>query len=623
MRIVSAIRRFSPGLPHYLFAGAFLARLFALERLSRSALLLPARGDMHFYNDWAQQILRGELNNHGAFYGLPLYPYLLALIYRVLGYSPFIPGVLQALIDSATAVLIYLLSRQLFHSVETSLSNPHDASAAVGSHTHAKWFAAIAAVAWIFYVPAQAYSIILMPTAGCVFAFWFVVWRIVRTPMAPGWRECLFLGLLIGLAAMAIATALFLVPLVLAAVSLKANATATRTLWQRVAVFLLAVGIGTAPCWIHNYFIARDPVFLSAHSGVNFWIGNNPQANGYPRFPPGLRSGQAAMLQDSITAAEAAVGHPLKRAEVSAYWSYQAWGYIAQHPAGWLSLLLTKLRNFWSAFQYDDLSIITNLREQGVIWPGLYFGVVAAFGLTGMLFAWRITPAARWIATAVILQMMAVLTVFVTERYRLPAVPGLLVLAVFGLALLWHNFTTGKYKPACVYLTLLLVSALFVSWPQRNPALWALDAYNSGWQALESGNLSMAEQKLSLARRYVPTNSETNFALGNLRLKQGDPAAARTFYLTTLKYDDAHRGALNNLGVIAMQTNDYGIAEMWLRRAEKIDPGNAKTHFLLGKVLLGQGNRDAAQLEAIQAATLDPRQPEFKRLSEELKRDSR
>jgi hypothetical protein len=40
-------------------------------------------------------------------------------------------------------------------------------------------------------------------------------------------------------------------------------------------------------------------------------------------------------------------------------------------------------------------------------------------------------------------------------------------------------------------------------------------------------------------------------------------------------------------------------------------------------VLLGQGNRDAAQLEAIQAATLDPRQPEFKRLSEELKRDSR
>ena len=618
MRIVSAIRRFSPGLPHYLFAGAFLARLFALERLSRSALLLPARGDMHFYNDWAQQILRGDLSNHGAFYGLPLYPYVLALFYRIFGYSPFIPGLLEALLDSATAILIYLLSRHLFRSLQASSSNPHDASAAVGSDTQAKWFAGIAAVAWIFYVPAEAYSIILMPTAACVFAFWFVIWRIVRAPTAPDWHECLFLGLIIGLAAMAIATALFLVPLVLAAVWLKANGAATRTVWLRVAVFLTAVGIGTSPCWIHNYFIARDPVFLSAHSGVNFWIGNNPQANGYPRFPPGLRPGQAAMLQDSITTAEAAVGHPLKRAEVSAYWSHQARAYIAQHPARWLSLLLTKLRNFWSAFQYDDLSIITNLREQGVIWPGLYFGVVAAFGLTGILFAWRIAPAARWIAAAVMLQMMAVLPVFITERYRLPAVPGLLVLAVFGLSAFWHNFVTAGYKPVCVYLGVLFVSVLFVSWPQRNPALWALDAYNSGWQALESGNLSMAEQKLSLARRYVPTNSETNFALGNLRLKQGDPAAARTFYLTALKYDDAHGGALNNLGVVALQTNDYGIAEMWLRRAEKIDPLNAKTHFLLAKILLAKGDRDPAQVEIETAIRLSPTQHEFRELKQQI-----
>ena len=50
--------------------------------------------------------------------------------------------------------------------------------------------------------------------------------------------------------------------------------------------------------------MAHDRVILSAHGGINFWIGNNPDANGYPRFPPGMRAGQAAMLEDSIRSKE-------------------------------------------------------------------------------------------------------------------------------------------------------------------------------------------------------------------------------------------------------------------------------------------------------------------------------
>src|SRR5205814_8597886 len=130
-----------------------------------------------------------------------------------------------------------------------------------------------------------------------------------------------------------------------------------KALGTRLGLLLAGLAVGMSPCWIHNYFIAKDPVLLSAHSGINFWIGNNPEATGYPRFPPGLRSGQAAMLQDSIDRAEAAAGHPLKRAAVSKYWSQQASNYIAAHFGDWLKLVARKLRNFWSAFQYDDLSV--------------------------------------------------------------------------------------------------------------------------------------------------------------------------------------------------------------------------------------------------------------------------
>jgi tetratricopeptide (TPR) repeat protein len=363
---------------------------------------------------------------------------------------------------------------------------------------------------------------------------------------------------------------------------------------------------------------ARDPVFLSAHSGINFWIGNNPYANGYPRFPPGLRAGQAAMLEDSINAAESASGHSLKRGEVSTYWSAKAKGYIANHFGEWLKLLATKVRNLWSAFQYDDLSIITIMRQHGVIFPGIYFGLVAALGLPGMILGWHLAPVSRWISFAILLHFAALLPVFVTERYRLPVVPGLLSLAAIGLSILWQADAAGKYQTVAVYIALLLISTTLVSWPQRNSSLWALDAYNSGWQALESENYPLAEKNLSLAHAYVPDNAETNFALGNLRLAQGNREGAIAFYREALKIDPSHKGALNNLGVIALEARDIGRARMYFESALAQDRRNAKTHFLLAKTALAAKDMKTAELEIDQAIAVSPAQPEFVVFKKEL-----
>ena len=85
-----------------------------LVRLTDSQFLLPNAGDMQFYNNWALRILRGDWTTHTAFYGLPLYAYLLAAIYKVCGYSPFVPGLIQAALEGGTAVLLYNLGIQVF-----------------------------------------------------------------------------------------------------------------------------------------------------------------------------------------------------------------------------------------------------------------------------------------------------------------------------------------------------------------------------------------------------------------------------------------------------------------------------------------------------------------------------
>ena len=227
-----------------------------------------------------------------------------------LRYSPFVPGLLQAACEGGTAVLLYRLGSITFAVGDQSGFRRYRDNA----------IGLMAAIGWAFFVPAQGYSIILMPTAWLVFVFWFVVWQILHRQQAPGFWTLLGLGGLMGFTAMGIATILFLVPLVLAALFIRWPGDPAKPL---VGALLVVTGVlfGAAPASLHNYLVARDPVFLSAHSGVNFWIGNNPVATGYPKFPPGLHAGQEAMLKDSITSAEKAAGHSLKRSEVSVFWS--------------------------------------------------------------------------------------------------------------------------------------------------------------------------------------------------------------------------------------------------------------------------------------------------------------
>jgi hypothetical protein len=601
--------RGSPSPVHYIFAFVFLVRLISLARLTSSPFLLSSSGDIRFYDDWAQQILHGRLTDHFAFYGLPLYAYLLAFLYKLFGPNPFVPGFLQVCLDAGTAALLYKIAVRIFRN--DSAQRP--------AGNRAQVIGILAAAGWAFFVPAQAYSVILMPTAFGVFVFWFLVWQIVKTEGAPTPFRSLAYGTLIGITATGIATILFIVPLLLAALLLK-PLSGRPAGWARgaaVTLLFLGLGAGSSPCWVHNYFIARDPVFLSAHGGINFWLGNNPDATGYPHFP-GLHAGQAAMLKDSIDLAEAAAGKTLKRSEVSDYWSAKARAYIATNVGAWLKLMCRKLGNFWNAFAYDDLGVIANLQQHRVLFPGLHFGIVAAFALPGLFFSLPAIPASRWLAAAIFLQMVAVLPVFVTERYRLAAVPGLLLFAVLGLQMLWQDCSLGRYRPLVTYLAILLVAAIFVTLPRKDPSLWATEAYNLGRQALESNNLPLAELYLQRAYSYVPDNPETNFALGNLRLAQSNCAGAKFFYHAVLQADGKHKGALNNLGLLALEENQPAAASQYLQRALEQDPQDPKVWYLLAKAELAMGNLKNAGIAITRALERDGARSEYRQLQAEI-----
>src|ERR1051325_657936 len=90
-----------------LAAALRIGHVLALRRLPLFDNLML---DSQVYDEWAQRIAAGDLlGGNGAFYMDPLYPYVLAVIYRCLGHDLLVVRLLQAALGVATCGLVGLL----------------------------------------------------------------------------------------------------------------------------------------------------------------------------------------------------------------------------------------------------------------------------------------------------------------------------------------------------------------------------------------------------------------------------------------------------------------------------------------------------------------------------------
>jgi len=634
------LKRISPGV--WVFVLCFLFQFITLNRLADSSHFNPHKDDMGFYNDWAQRILTGNLTETEktkAFYGLPGYAYILAGIYSVTGgysdgYSNFLIGQIQALLQAFTATLLYLIARRVFA----------ESTGSIGLQK-ADWIGITAALTWSLCTSAQVFSSILMPTSWLICSFWFLLWWIVKTDQekkTSWWNPWFFQGLLIGITAMAIATVFILIPLLLFCLQRKMRFSngriASRFSRFALAAVMLFSGIylGCAPIWIHNRFVAKDKVFLTAHDGLNFYLGNHKGANGYPHIPDGLRASQGGLLQDSLSIPERELKRPLQRSEVSNYWKHKGVTYIKQNFFDWLRLLGVKFENFWNAFQYDDVCIIKLMKDEGVLFPGLRFGFIAAIGLPGILICALRFRRSLWVSSAVILHMLSLMPVFVTERYRLAALPGLCILGVGGLWILGEKLTSKKWRAAAFQILLTVSCAWFVSTPQKDISFWSLEYYTAGIRAISAAETAIASKKEALgthhlenARRnletayaYVPEGPDILFAMGNIFMVQNDHRTAELLYKKSVYASrnsaNLHEGALNNLGVIAFLGKNWKQAEAYFQQSLNSEPNSAKTLYLLAQAAFEAGHMQVAKQAIAKAIAINPNQPVFTEFQKKL-----
>ena len=144
--------------------------------------------------------------------------------------------------------------------------------------------------------------------------------------------------------------------------------------------FVLGLTVVLLPVAARNYAVAGGFYLTTSQFGPNFYIGNNPVADGtYMSLRPG-RGAPEFERQDATELAERARQRSLTPGEVSSYWTEQALAYITSQPAHWLALIGRKFALLWNAArcwtQRARRATRTSHRPCGVL------GVIGHFGVS-------------------------------------------------------------------------------------------------------------------------------------------------------------------------------------------------------------------------------------------------
>ena len=348
-------------------------------------------------------------------------------------------------------------------------------------------------VAWLpallfaLYKPAAVYAVSVLvdiPLAFLVTAFLVLSTELaLRVPdrAAPATGRALafaaLLGVVLGLAGLLRGSALALLPLGMAAAAwpLRSRGPAARA---AVAV-ALGAALALAPAVAHNSRATGRLAGPALNGGVNLYIGNGPEANGfYVAVVPG------SWLVDPA-GREFLAGRfdlpAVSLAQADSLWLDAAVASIKERPLRAGGLWFKKVWLHLQGWEIDQLTTLDGWTRSAPALRALPvpYALLSVAGLLGLAAAWGWRAGRWWAATFVVL--LAVQSVFfVVSRYRLSLVPALALLAGLAAARLLAEGAIAGRRPRMWLLA--AVPAALVAVP------WGLGDIRRDWQSMAAAN---------------------------------------------------------------------------------------------------------------------------------------
>ncbi len=600
---------------------AAAARFFCVADLWNTPVAQVPVIDSEYYHAWAQELARGgERGGAGVFFMSPLYPYLLSALYRLFGSETHIVFLLQALAGIVVVYLVYRLGVRLF-SRNVALAGA---------------FLAALYQPFVYYenLLLSAVLILLLNCGALLF---------ILVPK-PQKYHFFAAGFLLGLSSLARPNVLIFAALLCLALfydALKRRAPVGAGDIRNPLMLLLGIMLVLTPVLYRNARVSGEWVLTTAGLGMNFYAGNNPDAEGIYWEAPFIRSAEPQYEnEDYRLEASRRTGRSLSVNQTSRYWFAQGINYIILQPLDYLKLQLNKLYLFFHKTEIPNNLSIYCVRDFSVWLRRIpfTFGLIAPLGFAYWLRRLRGRDGKfRIVHLYGLSYFLGTLLFFAASEYRLPILLVLIPFAAGGLLDLVKNLKNRFWKPFAAQFVLTVLFAIPINMPSaftNDIASPRMDYFNLGNVLLKQNRDAEAAAMLQRALFIDPHFREAHIALGDAyhALGQYDLAAEEfrrggldperelrilnaedLFSEADTKamfgdYEEARRNyeegiaehpdppvyAYYNLAFLSLQLGDTTRALDEAKTAVDLFPEEPKVYYLKGWIEEASGDLDAA-----------------------------
>lgn len=398
-----------------LTVGIFLRLIYLFQVKSNDTNFLHFSGtDASCYDNLAREVLNGTLA-HSPYSFNPLYFYFLALVYSIVGHSPFNAIIFQIFVGSGSYLLMYLIAKRLFNQT-------------VGI---------IAVLLSSLYGVFMIYETSILTPVLDTFTLLLSVLLLLKSVERDSIKWYFLTGIAIGLSALSRATTLLMLPFLLLWVLVVLG---VKKRFIVASFFILSgTSLAISPVTIRNYIYSGKFILLTQSGPLTFWAGNNEDAEGIYYLPP---------YTDNL------------KGKDENFWIRDAIRFIKEKPYKYLWLLAKKFTLFWSGYEIPDNDIVYARFEKfspllKLMWQ---FGQIASLGIMGMLLAlMRLNKNVFLLFLVILGYMSAILLFFVIARFRIPLVPYLIIFASYTIYLGYQHLQNKKYKPLIIYFIIFCI----------------------------------------------------------------------------------------------------------------------------------------------------------------------
>lgn len=423
-----------------------LLSLFGLPLIIRLlyVILFPTVvfGDATAYDSLAIGLIEGKGYGGGTnSYWPPGQSFFLATIYTVFGYNPQIACIFQVFISSLTCIIIYYIGKTVIN----------------------KKIGIIAGLIAALYPAFIIFSGSLHTETLFIFLLSLSILYLLKIHEQTSIKNLLIVGVSLGLATLIRPIIVGFIPFILLWMLLSSKER-KKNLMRFMAIFVIMMVV-VSPWTIRNYNVHHGFVLVSTNGGVNFWIGNNPDATGRM-----LEKENQTMLWTIWNMTNDEV-------ERDKLFYEKGFEFIKENPSKFLVLGAKKFAHFWgfilpffTCYLYGYFINPTSGWLFMLLAPltVLPYAIVLPFAIFGIIFYQKWDRKASLLFLLMFYYVVIHSIILSSTRYHLPLVPFLIIFAAYGACSINRvrsEIRLGDSKMKMkIIIFFLLIAGLIATW---------------------------------------------------------------------------------------------------------------------------------------------------------------